>query len=82
MINFDDVTKENVYRNPSWPKIPDHPHRILIIGSSQSGESKEQLKFVCQEIDNDIIYLYAKDPYEAKYQLIIKKTQKFRFKGF
>ena len=38
MINFDDVTKENIKEhNGNWPQIPDHPSRILIIGSSKSG---------------------------------------------
>ena len=32
MINFDDVTEENIKQhNPNWPLIPDHPYRILII---------------------------------------------------
>ena len=33
MINFDDVTKENIKEhNPNWlPQIPDYPYRILII---------------------------------------------------
>ena len=27
MINFDDVTKENIKQhNPNWPQIPDHPY--------------------------------------------------------
>ena len=35
MINFDDVTKENIKQhNPSWPQIPDYRHRILTIRSS------------------------------------------------
>ena len=35
MINFDDVMKEKLKKhNPSWPQIPDHPYRILIIGRS------------------------------------------------
>ena len=34
MINFDDYTNENrIKYNPDWPYIPDHPHRLLIIGS-------------------------------------------------
>ena len=38
MINFDDVTKEDTTEhNPNWPQIPDHSHRILIIGGSGSG---------------------------------------------
>ena len=29
MINFDDVTKENIKEhNPNWPQIHDHPHNI------------------------------------------------------
>ena len=33
MINFDDVTKENIKKhNPNWPQIPGHPYRMLIIG--------------------------------------------------
>ena len=40
MINFDGVTKENIKEhNPSWPQIPDHPYRILIIGESGSGKT-------------------------------------------
>ena len=39
MINFDDVVKENIKeRNPNWPKNPDHPYRILMIGGSGSGK--------------------------------------------
>ena len=37
MINFDDVTKENIKEhNPNWSKVFDHPYRILIIGGSGS----------------------------------------------
>ena len=37
MINFDDVTIENIKeQNPNWPQIPDHLYRILIIGGSGS----------------------------------------------
>ena len=37
MINFDDVTKENIKKhNLNWPQIPDHPYRILTIRSSRS----------------------------------------------
>ena len=38
MINFDDVTKDNVKEHkPKWPQISDHPYRTLIIGGSGSG---------------------------------------------
>ena len=37
MINFSDVTKENIKEhNPDWSQIPDHPYRILIIEGSGS----------------------------------------------
>ena len=39
MINFDDVTKEKIKEhNLKLPQIPDHLHRILIIGCSGSGK--------------------------------------------
>ena len=35
MDNFDEVTGENIREyNPHWLQIPDHPYRILIVGSS------------------------------------------------
>ena len=41
MINFDDVTEENIKgHNPNWSQFPDHPYIILIIGSK-----KYQTKF-------------------------------------
>ena len=40
MINFDDVTKENIKKhNLNCPQIPDHPYRILAIRSSRSGKT-------------------------------------------
>ena len=37
LINFYDVTKENIKEhNPNWLKIHDHPYRMLIIGGSGS----------------------------------------------
>ena len=37
MINFDDVTKENIAElNPNWPEISDHPYKILTTGGSGS----------------------------------------------
>ena len=77
MINFDDYTNENIIEhNPKWPYIPDHPYRILIIGSSGSGKTNALLNLINNQPDIDKIYLYAKDPYEAKYQYLIKKREK------
>ena len=74
MINFDGVTKENIKEhNPNWPQIPDHPQRKLIIRGSGSGKTNSLFKLISQQTDIDRIYLYAKDPYETKYQFLINK---------
>ena len=77
MINFDDYTKESkTNHNPKCPYIPDHPYRILIIASSGSGKTNALLNLINNPPDIDKIYRYAKDPYEAKYQYLIKKRKK------
>ena len=74
MFNFDYITKENIKEhNPNGPETPDHPYQILIIGGSGSGKTNALLNLINHEPDTDKIYLYAKDPYKAKYQLLIKK---------
>ena len=74
MINFDYYNNENIIEhNLKWPYIPDHPYRILIIGSSGSGKTNAVLSLINNQPDSDKIYLYAKDPYEAKYQCLINK---------
>ena len=60
MINFNDVTKENIKEyNPNWPQIMEYIRNTFNSKSHQP--------------DIDKIYLYAKNPYEAKYQSIINK---------
>ena len=77
MINFDNYTNENkTEHNSKWPYIPDHPYRILILGGSGSGKTNALLKLINNQPDIDKIYLYAKDPYEAKYQYLINKRKK------
>ena len=53
MINFDNYTNENkTEHNQDWPYIPDHPYRILIIGSSESGKTSALLNLINkQDID-------------------------------
>ena len=74
MINFDDVTKENIKElNPNWPQIAYHPYRLLIIGGSGYGKINALLNLIKQQDDDDYsiidkIYLYVKDPNEVKYQ--------------
>ena len=72
MINFDDYVNENkTEHNKNWPYTPDHPYRILII----SGKANVLLNLIENQPDIDKIYLYAKDPYEAKYQYLINKRE-------
>ena len=76
MINFDDYTNENkINHNPDWPYIPDYPYRILIIRGSGSGKKNALLNLINNQPDIDKIYLYAKDPYEDKFQFLIKKIE-------
>ena len=83
MISFDEYTNENKRKhNTNWPYIPDHPHRILIIGGSGSGKTNALLNLINDQPDIDKIYLYAKDPCEDKYQFLIKKTESIGLKHF
>ena len=77
IINFDDYTNENKSEhNLKWSYIPDHPYRMLIIGVSGSGKTNALLNLINNQSDIDKIYLYAKDPCEAKYQHLINKREK------
>ena len=62
--------------NENWPHTPDKPYRILIIRGSGSGKTNLLLNLIQDQLDIDKIYLYAKDPYEAKYQCLIKVRKK------
>ena len=76
MINFDDYASENrTEHNRNSPYIPDNSYRILIIGGSGSGKTNVLLNLIENQPDIDKIYLYAKDPYEAKYQYLINKRE-------
>ena len=74
MINFNNVTKEKIKEhNSNQQPIPDHPYRKLIIEGSRSGKATSLFNLISHRTDIDKIYLYAKDPYEGKYQLLINK---------
>ena len=41
LVNFNDVTKENITEHhSSWPQIPDHSYRMLIIRGFGSEKKK------------------------------------------
>ena len=82
MFNFDYITKEDIKKhNPNWPQIPDHPYRILVVGGSGSGKNA-LLNLINHQPYIDKIYLYAKDPYESKFPLLINKTESRGIKYF
>ena len=56
-------------------QIPDHPRRVLIIAGSGSGKTNSLFNLLSHKSDIDKIYLYVKDPYEAKYHLLINKQK-------
>ena len=59
-----------------------HLCRILIIRGSGSLKKKSLLNLLRQQPDIDKIDLYAKDPYEAKYQFLINKQESTGLKHF
>ena len=54
----------------------------MIIGGSGSEKTNALLNLINHEPDIDKIYLHAKEPYEAKYQLLINKTENTGLKYF
>ena len=83
MINSDNYTNENKTKhNPNQPYIPDHPYRMLIIEGSGSGKINALLNLINKQPDIDEIYLYAKDPYETKYQYLISIRAKVGLEHF
>ena len=83
LINFDDVTKENIKEhNPKWPQISHHPYRILITGGSGFVKTNSLFNLINHEPDIYKIYLYAKDLNEAKYQFLMKKHEDVGTKHF
>ena len=83
IIIFDNVTKENIRKyNPNWPQIPDHPYRKLIVWGSGSRKTNLLLNLINHQPDIDNIHLYAKDPFEEKYQFLINKRESTGFKHF
>ena len=83
MMNFEDVTKENIKEhNPISPQIRDHPYRILIIRSSGSGKTNSLFILINQWPDIDKTYLYAKDSNKAKYKCLSNKRESTGWEHF
>ena len=56
MFNFDYIKKEDIKEhNPSWPEIPDHAYRMLIVGGSGCGKTNALVNLINQIL---IIFFY------------------------
>ena len=79
MISLDSITNENNKKlNEKLPYLPNHPYRIIIIGSSGSKKTSTLLNLIKEQHNRDVIdkiYLYARDLSEPKYQFLIKKRE-------
>ena len=76
MINFYEIIEENTQgHNQHQLQISDHPCRIPIIEGSGTGQRITVSHLINTQRDIDKIYLYSKDLYESKYQLLIKERQ-------
>ena len=83
MINFDDAIKYSIKEhNPNWLLIPDHSYRKLIFGGSRSRKTNSLFKLINQQPGIDKIYLYTKDPYEARYKILFNKRESTCLKHF
>ena len=63
-LTLEDMEKHN----PKWLEISDHSHKIFITGGSGHRKTNTQVNLTNEEPEIDKVYLYAKDPYKAKYQ--------------
>ena len=75
------TNKNKTEHYPKWPYIPDHPYKT-IIGGSGSGKTNALLNLINNQPDIDKIYLYAKTPYQVKYQYLIDKREKVGLKHY
>ena len=75
MKNYDESVEINHKQNCLY--IPKHHCRISIIGGSGSDKTDTLLNLTKDQRPGiDKIYLYIKDPFKSKYQLLIKANKK------
>ena len=83
ITNTNDVTEENIKEhNLNWLQILVRQYKILIIGGSGSGRTNSFFNLISQQPDIDKVYLYTKDPFEAKYQLLLDKLERIGLNHF
>ena len=74
--------KQQKKHNRNRRQIPDQPYRILIIGGSGSGKTNSLFNLINHQSNIDKIYLYPKDPFKVKYQILINKRESTDLKRF
>ena len=81
MFNFNYITKQDIKeRDPNWPQILYNPYRTVLVGGSGFWKTNPLSNLISHQPDIDKIYLYDKDPYEAKYCVLISKIESTCFK--
>lgn len=65
-------TKEH---NPHQLHRLDHAYSVSVIGGSGSEKANALLNLISHQIYSDKFYLYAKYPFELKYQVLINKLE-------
>ena len=68
--------------NLNWLQIPDHSYELIIVGGSGSGKTNLLFNQINHQADICKIYLYAKDPSEAKYRLLTDTWESTSLKYF
>ena len=76
------IIQMKMRRNLDWPNIPHYPYIILVIGSSEPGKTNALLNLINNQPDIEKLYLYAKDPNEAKYHYFDNKRESTCLKHF
>ena len=72
--NYDQSVEIN--HNPNWHYISDHPYKTLIVGGSGSRKTKVLLNLIRhQRPDIDKIYIFVKDAFESRHQLLINRKR-------
>ena len=75
MINFDEVTKKHKRAKSKLAANPDHPYILLIIVGFGSGKTNLLFNLISYQPNIDKIFLFVKDLYKAKFQLLINKRK-------
>lgn len=68
MINFCEVTEEKTQEHiPHWPLI-----YTFVAGVSRLEKTNALLNLINHQQSIDKMFLYTKDPYQSKYQYLLK----------